>query len=71
MRLPDEAPYFSAPAGSDTIIPVRPPDIINLTAKEAFDRLSEFLDALGIAVESEGDSVEPNDELELPRGGTE
>lgn len=31
----------------------RPPGIINLTAKEAFDRLKEFLHVLGIAVERE------------------
>lgn len=31
----------------------RSANIINLTAREAFDRLKEFLDTLGIAVEAE------------------
>jgi hypothetical protein len=40
----------------------RQPGIINLSAQEAFNRLKEFLDLLGIAVESEVDEpVEPVD----------
>lgn len=37
----------------------RPQHIISLTAIEAFSRLKEFLDTLGIAVEAELDEAPP------------
>ncbi len=42
----------------------RSANIINLTAREAFDRLKEFLDTLGIAVEAE--RIDDNSSMEYP-----
>lgn len=39
----------------------RPPSIVHLTAKEAFSRLKEFLDILGVAVEAELDEPTVSD----------
>ncbi|OWK36287.1 hypothetical protein [Fimbriiglobus ruber] len=48
----------------------RPPEIINLTAKKAFDRLKDFLGILGIAVEAELDeTTEFGDIDEKPGSG--
>ena len=44
----------------------REPSIINLNAKEAFDRLKEFLETLSIAVEPERDEPEEDDYQENP-----
>ena len=38
--------------------------VINLNAKDAFDRLNEFLETLGIAVESERDEDEDAEDEE-------
>ena len=43
---------------------IRSANIINLTAREAFDRLKEFLDTLGIAVEAE--RIDDNNSMEYP-----
>jgi uncharacterized protein YutE (UPF0331/DUF86 family) len=43
-------------------------NIVNLTAKEAFDRLKEFLDELGIPAQSELDEPDDGDEYAVDRG---
>jgi hypothetical protein len=46
----------------------RDPSIVNLGAKEAFERLKEFLETLSIAVEPEREEPESEERVEYPGG---